>query len=125
MASPDQIGSSESDSQQEIELRRIVNLTPQMITVLDPDGRITWVNEVTLDYLGVSLADVSADDVGRIRIAGYSKLRTWRRTHAEHRGHGARDRHGRRQCWRRRIAEIADQHCIVTKTWRPSGVSYR
>src|SRR5262245_24001632 len=62
MGSPDQIESVESVSPQEAELRRIVNLTPQMLAVIEPDGRISWLNEVALDYLGISLADLSADD---------------------------------------------------------------
>jgi PAS domain-containing protein len=63
MASRDQIGSSESgSSQQELEFRRILNLTPQMITVLDADGRTSWQNEFALDYFGISLADLMEDD---------------------------------------------------------------
>src|SRR5271163_2895717 len=64
MAFPDQIDSAPGGSQQEIELRRIVNLTPQMLAVMEPDGRISWVNEVALDYFGFSLGDLSADDLG-------------------------------------------------------------
>jgi PAS domain S-box-containing protein len=63
MASPDQIGSAEIGSPHEIDLRRIVNLAPQMLAVMEPDGRFSWVNEVVIDYLGFTLADVSADEL--------------------------------------------------------------
>ncbi len=66
MAAPHEIGPAERDSQ-EIELRRIVNLTPQMLAVMEPDGRISWVNDPVLEYLGISLADLNADDL-RARI---------------------------------------------------------
>jgi PAS domain S-box-containing protein len=54
-------GAAESGSQQEIELRRIVSVAPQMLAVMEPDGRISWLNEVALDYLGFSLADLGGD----------------------------------------------------------------
>jgi len=60
MAAPHEIGPAERDSQ-ETELRRIVNLTPQMLAVMEPDGRISWVNDTVLDYLGISLANLKAD----------------------------------------------------------------
>lgn len=62
MAFPDQIGLA-GGSQQESELRRIVNLVPQMLAVIEPDGRISWMNEVALKYLGITLEDLSADDL--------------------------------------------------------------
>ena len=34
-----------------------------MLAVLEPDGRVSWANEVALDYLGIGLADLSADDL--------------------------------------------------------------
>ena len=66
MASPEQIGSAESSSQ-DIELRRLVNLAPQMLSIMEPDGRVSWANEVVLDYLGMSLEDIRADD-GRAHV---------------------------------------------------------
>jgi PAS domain S-box-containing protein len=50
-------------SQPDIELRRIVDLTPQMLAVMEPDGHISWLNQVALDYLGISLADLSGRDL--------------------------------------------------------------
>src|SRR5260370_21680805 len=60
MAAPHEIGPAERDSQ-ETELRRVVNLTPQMLAVMEPDGRISWVNDTVLDFLGISLANLNAD----------------------------------------------------------------
>jgi formate hydrogenlyase transcriptional activator len=48
--------------QDERELRRITDAIPQAISVLAPDGRILYANEVVLDYTGLSLEDVKADD---------------------------------------------------------------
>ena len=48
--------------QDERELRRITDAIPQAISVLAPDGKILYSNEVVLDYTGVSLEDVKADD---------------------------------------------------------------
>ena len=63
MAYPEQIGSARSSFQLEAELHRIVNLTPQMLAVMEPDGRIPWVNEVALDYLGIGLEDLGSNDL--------------------------------------------------------------
>ncbi|MDP9131104.1 MAG: sigma 54-interacting transcriptional regulator [Candidatus Binatota bacterium] len=48
--------------QDERELRRITDAIPQAISVLAPDGKILYANEVVLDYTGVSLEDVKAED---------------------------------------------------------------
>jgi PAS domain S-box-containing protein len=48
--------------QDERELRRITDAIPQAISVLAPDGTILYANEVVLDYTGLSLEDVKADD---------------------------------------------------------------
>ena len=48
--------------QDERELRRITDAIPQAISVLAPDGKILYANEVVLDYTGLSLEDVKADD---------------------------------------------------------------
>jgi PAS domain S-box-containing protein len=48
--------------QDERELRRITDAIPQAISVLAPDGKILYANEVVLDYTGLSLQDVKADD---------------------------------------------------------------
>jgi formate hydrogenlyase transcriptional activator len=48
--------------QDERELRRITDAIPQAISVLAPDGKILYSNEVVLDYTGLSLEDVKADD---------------------------------------------------------------
>ena len=48
--------------QDERELRRITDAIPQAISVLAPDGTLLYANEVVLDYTGLSLEDVKADD---------------------------------------------------------------
>jgi formate hydrogenlyase transcriptional activator len=48
--------------QDERELRRITDAIPQAISVLAPDGTILHANEVVLDYTGLTLDDVRADD---------------------------------------------------------------
>jgi PAS domain S-box-containing protein len=52
--------------QDERELRRIIDAIPQSITVLGPDGNTLDANAVALDYLGLSIEDVRADD-SRVR----------------------------------------------------------
>src|SRR4029077_16198045 len=46
----------------EEELRRMTDAIPQAIIVLNPDGKAIYANSVTLDYTGLSLDDVRADD---------------------------------------------------------------
>ena len=49
------------------DLRRIVDLIPQTIVVLDPDGKALYANHRATEYTGLSLADVSAGDFrGRV-----------------------------------------------------------
>jgi formate hydrogenlyase transcriptional activator len=48
--------------QSEGELRQILNLAPQVVVVLQPDGRISYANEVMLQYTGLTLEDVRAED---------------------------------------------------------------
>jgi formate hydrogenlyase transcriptional activator len=48
--------------QDERELRRITDAIPQAISVLAPDGKTLHANEFVLDYTGLSLEDVKADD---------------------------------------------------------------
>ena len=62
MTPPDQVGSTTSDVGRIEELLRIVNCTSQPLFVMDPDGRVTWMNDVALDYLGIRLEDLSALD---------------------------------------------------------------
>ena len=69
----------------EEELRRIVDLIPQTIIVLNPDGRAVYANRAALDYTGLSLDEIRGDsfrarvfhpdDVQRLReerLAGLS-----------------------------------------------------
>jgi len=63
MAERNPVGSAASGSEQAIELQRILNCVPQMLSVMEPDGRISWVNDVALDYLGISLADLRVLDI--------------------------------------------------------------
>src|SRR6267154_1644737 len=51
----------------ETELREIVDVIPQTIIVLNPDGKAIYANRVALEYNGLSLDDVRADDF-RARI---------------------------------------------------------
>jgi PAS domain S-box-containing protein len=46
----------------EEELRRMIDAVAQTIVVLNPDGRVTYANRVALEYMGLSLDDVRADD---------------------------------------------------------------
>lgn len=50
---------SEQDRQ---DLRRIVDLIPQSIIVLNPNGNAIYANRVALEYTGLSLDEVRADD---------------------------------------------------------------
>jgi formate hydrogenlyase transcriptional activator len=49
---------------QELELREILNFTPQMVAVMGPDGGISYANEVVLQYLGITLEECRAGDFG-------------------------------------------------------------
>src|SRR2546425_2290334 len=46
----------------EIELREIVDVIPQAIAVLDPDGNVLYVNKWLLDYSGMSADEVVSHD---------------------------------------------------------------
>src|SRR5271168_4881281 len=48
--------------QEREELRRIVDLIPQTIIVLDPSGKALYANRVALEYTGLSLGEVQADE---------------------------------------------------------------
>jgi formate hydrogenlyase transcriptional activator len=48
--------------QEREELRRIVDLIPQQIVVLNPEGKALYANRVSMDYTGLSLEEVRADD---------------------------------------------------------------
>src|SRR6204780_219017 len=48
--------------QEREELRRIVDLIPQTIIVLNPLGKAIYANRVALEYTGLSLDEVQADD---------------------------------------------------------------
>src|SRR3984957_18625963 len=48
--------------QDEEELRRMTDAIPQTIIVLNPDGKAIYVNRVALEYTGLSLDEVLADD---------------------------------------------------------------
>src|ERR1700731_68369 len=53
--------------QDEEELRRMTDAIPQTIIVVDPDGKAIYANRVALEYTGLSLDDVRADDF-RVRV---------------------------------------------------------
>src|ERR1700726_2156675 len=46
----------------EAELRQIVDVIPQAIVVLTPDGKANYANRATIEYTGLSLDEVRADD---------------------------------------------------------------
>jgi formate hydrogenlyase transcriptional activator len=46
----------------ETELRQIVDVIPQAIVVMTPDGKTIYANHATLEYSGLSLDEVRADD---------------------------------------------------------------
>jgi formate hydrogenlyase transcriptional activator len=46
----------------EREFRQIVDAIPQLIAVLSPGGKILYANELVLEYSGLSLEEVMADD---------------------------------------------------------------
>jgi formate hydrogenlyase transcriptional activator len=48
--------------QDEEELRRITDAIPQMIVVLHPDGRTLYANRMALDYTGLTLQDIRAEN---------------------------------------------------------------
>jgi PAS domain S-box-containing protein len=48
--------------QEQEELRRIVDLIPQQIVVLNPEGQAIYANRVSMEYTGLSLKEVRADD---------------------------------------------------------------
>jgi PAS domain S-box-containing protein len=51
----------EKSRQDALELRRITDAIPQVIIVLDPDGRTIYVNRVALDYTGLSIEEIRAE----------------------------------------------------------------
>src|SRR6266852_1993436 len=53
--------------QDEEELRRIIDLIPQSVIVLNPDGRAIYANRVALEYTGLSLEEMQAAD-SRARV---------------------------------------------------------
>jgi len=48
--------------QSESELRQLINTIPQHVVVLEPDGSIRYVNQVGLDYTGLTLEETVAKD---------------------------------------------------------------
>src|SRR5258708_16886487 len=48
--------------QEREELRRIVDLIPQQIVVLNPDGKAIYANRGSMEYTGLSLEEVRADN---------------------------------------------------------------
>jgi PAS domain S-box-containing protein len=51
----------EKSRQDEHELRRITDAIPQLIVVLNPDGRTVYVNRVALEYTGLSIEEMQAE----------------------------------------------------------------
>jgi len=60
---PERTEGAEAQLRQEREeLRRIVDLIPQQIVVLNPEGQAIYANRVSMEYTGLSLEEVRADD---------------------------------------------------------------
>jgi formate hydrogenlyase transcriptional activator len=60
---PERIELTEAQFRQEREeLRRIVDLIPQQIVVLNPEGKALYANRGSMEYKGLSLEEVRADD---------------------------------------------------------------
>ena len=60
---PERIEHTEAQLRQEREeLRRIVDLIPQQIVVLNPAGKAIYANRGSMEYTGLSLEEVRADD---------------------------------------------------------------
>jgi len=57
----------EKRRQDERELRQITDAIAQLISVLGPDGNLLYVNRLVLDYSGLSVEDIMADDF-RVRL---------------------------------------------------------
>lgn len=53
---------SASKSKPIVDLQQIVDVIPQTITVLDPDGTIIYANQAVLDYSGLTIDDVMKSD---------------------------------------------------------------
>jgi formate hydrogenlyase transcriptional activator len=53
---------SASKSNPTVDLQQIVDVIPQMITVLAPDGTIIYANQAVLDYTGLTIDDVMKSD---------------------------------------------------------------
>jgi len=51
-----------SKSKPTVDLQQIVDVIPQTITVLDPDGTIIYANQAVLDYTGLTIDDVMKAD---------------------------------------------------------------
>jgi PAS domain-containing protein len=51
----------------EEELRRIIDLIPQTIVVLNPAGKVIYANRAALEYTGLSPNEVRADSFRRVR----------------------------------------------------------
>src|SRR5580692_10251613 len=67
----------EKSRQDEHELRRITDAIPQLIVVLNPDGRTVYVNRVALEYTGLSIEEMQADS-SRDRIIHPEDLERFR-----------------------------------------------
>jgi formate hydrogenlyase transcriptional activator len=60
---PERMERTDAELRQEREeLRRIVDLIPQQIVVLNPDGQAIYANRVSMEYTGLSLEEVRAND---------------------------------------------------------------
>jgi formate hydrogenlyase transcriptional activator len=71
--------------QPEMEVRQILDFTPQFVAVFGPDRERLYVNRIALDYLGISLdewrqrsagAEVHRDDSERLRTVAERALAT-------------------------------------------------
>jgi formate hydrogenlyase transcriptional activator len=73
--------------QDERELRQITDAIAQLISVLGPDGNLLYVNRLVLDYSGLIVEDIMADDF-RVRLFhpdDLERVKTERQQGLEHR----------------------------------------
>ncbi len=114
--------------QDERELRRITDAIPQAISVLAPDGKLLYANEVVLDYTGLRLDDVKADDF-RTRLFHPDDLERFRdeRQQALLRGEPfeaelrARRKDGRYRWFLVRYNPFRDEHGNLIR-WYATGI---
>jgi PAS domain-containing protein len=94
--------------QEREESLRIVDLIPQTIIVLNPSGKAIYANRVVLEYTGLSLDDVQADDFSGSRIPSRGRAEGSRRAAGETFRHGSIRERAADSWERRQISVVPD-----------------